>query len=170
MTDAPKHRPDPTPHRAASRPTRRGFLIGSGAAVLVGAGGGVAAGFAWHRPEQEKPPAPDPAFVAAVKAAVAAEMARGAAAAAVTPQTAALQLVAANHAEHERVLRALVPADLLADVPVPSSAPRSLEQVRGAEAVAAKNASAAAAKLTGRAAVLLASISACEAAHAELLS
>lgn len=167
---SPTPRPRPTPHRRPVRPSRRAFLIGGGVAVVAGAGAGVAAGIVRDVPGPAAPPPPDPALLAAVRTAVSAEMARAAAARSVRPQTDALRRVAANHATHEKVLRALVRDDLLTDLPAPSAAPRTLAQVRSGESTGATSAAAAAATLTGRAAVLLASISACEAAHAELLS
>ncbi|MDR1999211.1 MAG: hypothetical protein LBQ06_04625 [Frankiaceae bacterium] len=153
---------------SCARPSRRTFLIASATALAAGAGGGVAVGFTWHRPAAPKPPEPDPVLVSVLRAAVAGELARAAAAQSI-PGTLG-QLVAANHAEHERVLRSLLPASALADVVPAAVDSSSLAAVRAAESAASTAAAQDAARLDGAAAVLLAAISACEAAHAELLS
>lgn len=83
---------------------------------------------------------------------------------------AALRAVRADHAAHAAALRSTLAA-YPAPAPTPSTATPSptLARLRAAELAAAHAAAAESAALTGADAALLASISACEATHGELL-
>jgi hypothetical protein len=159
------------------RRTRRWFLV-SGAAVLVGAGGGVAADLAQHRRRpRQRPVAP-----AELRAAVAAERALVADLDATTgggaQVRALLTQLRADHAAHLSALTGLVAtygaagasagASASAAPPAPGVA-RSVAQLRAAEQQASAAAADRAARLAGAHAALLASIAACEASHADLL-
>jgi hypothetical protein len=163
--------PDPA---AGRRPSRRGFVLATGA-VLAAAGGGAAAALAKHRPS-ETPTAPVSPSV--LLDAVAAESRLIAAIDAAHDAT-ALSHLRADHVAHREALRGAVQLALgAANVPAtapstgsssPASPRLSLTQLRALETAAASAAAAAAAQLTGANAALLASIAACEASHAELL-
>jgi hypothetical protein len=80
-----------------------------------------------------------------------------------------------DHVAHATAIEALIADEMYpvkaAQAPVSVYVPKGrvrLAQVRSDESAAARAAAARAAKLPGQAAVLLASIAACEAAHAEL--
>jgi hypothetical protein len=89
-----------------------------------------------------------------------------------SPANAALlKQLRADHAEHERVLRSLIPAGSAPlRLPAVSMAPATVSIVRSTEQRASQVAAAAAGSSEGATAVLLACIAACEASHAELLS
>jgi hypothetical protein len=158
------------------RRTRRWFLV-SGAAVLVGAGGGVAADLAQHR----RRPRPRPAAPAELRAAVAAERALVADLDATTGGSAQVRTLLtqlrADHAAHLTALAGLVAtygsagssASASATPPAAPGTARSVAQLRAAEQQASTTAAARAGRLTGAHAALLASIAACEASHADLL-
>ncbi|MCU1669098.1 MAG: hypothetical protein JWP40_2025 [Blastococcus sp.] len=153
------------------RVSRRGVLL-SGLAVLAAGGGGVAIGALQHLHTAELPPAP-----AELVAALAAERSLIASIDATTGGSpsvrAALVHVRADHAAHQDALRAALatyrPA-ASASASLPPAAALHLAELRAAEAQASTRAAARAAAITGRTAALLASISACEASHAELLA
>ncbi len=166
MTDVPP----PT-----GRPSRRGFLLGTGLAV-VSAGGGVAAGLLVTRPKPDEVTAPAELVAAAdaervLIAALDASLADNPGLAPV------LRQVRADHAAHLGALAASVAA--VVGVPSesasptgPSTPPAALDSagLRRAEQLAAKTAAARALRVGGTEAALLASIAACEATHVELLS
>jgi hypothetical protein len=161
---------EPPPlHPDPRSPGRRAFLVGAGAAVVVGAGAGVACGFAWHKPE----PAPPPPVPADLVAAIAAEAVLLATIDAITEpgESKLLAAVRADHVAHEAALRALVPKGSAPyEVPKPAPAATSRHELVGRERSASTQAARRAAAASGTLAVLLASISACEAGHVELLS
>lgn len=161
-TDPQSPQPDPR------SPGRRAFLVGASAAVVVGAGAGVAAGFAWAKPQ----PAPPPPVPAALVAAIAAEAVLLAVIDSIADPSQArlLAAVRADHVAHEAALRALVPQGSAPyEVPKPTSAVTTFGGLAARERTAATQAARRAAAADGTLAVLLASISACEAGHAELL-
>jgi len=159
-------------------PSRRAFLIAGGTAVIAGAGAGVGIEFTRHetRRRASTPPPPPPAELADALAAERDLIAVLDASIATEPQLGErLTRIRADHAAHERALAAAV-----RQVSGPSAAPRASgapapaavgpAELAGAERGAAQAAAARAARLSGRDAVLLASIAACEASHAELLA
>lgn len=180
--DASPARPTPGPRHSArhsasepepARHPRRWFLAGAGAAVLAAAGG---VGAALLRKEPAPDPDPAPAPLLAAIAAERALLADLDATTGGTPQVRRLLVqVRADHSAHLQALRSLAAAH---DLPGAASSstqaapgtPRSAAQLRAAENRAAATAAGHAAALEDRAATLLASISACEASHAELLS
>lgn len=95
---------------------------------------------------------------------------------------AALQTLRADHTAHLRAIDAAVADALYPTAPSSTASPSAqhaspppsgkvrIAEVRAGEQKAASAAAARAAALTGRDAALLASIAACEATHAELLS
>ena len=160
----------PKPHR-----TRRWFLAGVGA-VLLGAGGGVAAEFARKQPKP--PPNPAPAALVSAQAAeekllLDAQRARKSSGA----DAARLGQLESNHRQHLQALRTALSRY---DPPLPRgkrqhfatgiSGPLSVSALREAESSAAREGAARAGQLRGREATLLASIAACEATHVELLT
>jgi hypothetical protein len=162
---APEPVADPPPSGVSRR-----WLLGGGAAVLVGAGAGVGAEFLRHRSPTPLPPAPS-----ALTAAAAAERALIADLTATTGGSAEVRAVItrarANHTAHLAALDALLTAyrrPAPAASPRPGT-PRSRAQLRAAESAAATAAAGRADTLAGAQAALLASIAACEATHAELL-
>jgi hypothetical protein len=168
-----------TDQRAANRPvpartgpSRRGFLVGGAVAMVAGAGGGIAG--AALQPAPRQPPATVPAVLAA---ALAAEHELVAALSAGGPPaiSATLAQLATDHREHASALQALIGPGRGVTEPAPTAAPPgpaplTVAQLKAAEQRAATRAARHAGGLTGRGAVLLASISACEASHVELLS
>lgn len=185
---APRPSPTPTPtpggprHAAPEPETRRHprrWFLGGTAAVLVAGGGGVGAAFLRRTSGPKANPAP-----AALLAAVATERALLADIDATTGGSAevrvALRQVRADHAAHLATLAELAAgydppkggsrAPTTAGTSLAGGTPRTLEQLRTAERRAAAAAAGHAATLTDRTATLLASISACEAGHAELLT
>ncbi len=165
---------DSSGQAAAPGPSRRWFLAG-GAAVLLGAGVGVAVELLTHgspAPEQPHPPQ-------VLLDAVAAEQSLLADLDATTGGTAGVRAVIvqvrADHAAHLAALRGLVDSYGVAAgataSPRPSPArgsPRTRTALRAAEIRASAAAARRAAALSGSRATLFASIAACEATHAEL--
>ena len=158
-----------------SRTSRRGFLVGTGLAVL-GAGGGVTAGMLVNRsPDEVDVPNPQ-TLLAAAEAERTLIAGIDAALAAQSSLRPVLRQVRADHAAHLAALSAAVavatgnasPSGSPTRVRPPTAPGRDL--LRSAETAAAGAAAKRALTLTGRDAALLASISACEATHAELLS
>lgn len=155
-----------------SRPSRRGFLAGTGLAVL-GAAGGVTAGLLVDRsPDEVQPPNP-----AVLLAAVGAERALLRHFDTVSGGGSLHRLLQQIRADHEAHLAALLAAATLAAGASPSAVPTAAlgppmtrDELRAAESAAARAAAQRALTLTGPDAALLASIAACEATHAELLS
>lgn len=177
MSDAAtSHRPLPgprSPQHAApeTEPSRRWLLVAGGAALLAG-GAGVGAAWLSDGSTATGPgPAPD-----ALLGAVFAEQALIADLDATTGgapavRTAIAQL-RADHALHLQALDALASQYRRPRASASASAkgtPRTAAALRAAEVRASAGAAHRASILPGRAAVLLASIAACEAAHAELL-
>jgi hypothetical protein len=147
-------------------------LIGTGLAVL-GAGGGVAVGLLTHH-EPSEVDIPDPKVL---RAAVQAEQDLLAGLSGGVPDVPSdlLRALRADHQAHLTALRASVAVALGSPSPSLAPAPRSpgsnsRVRIRALEAAAAQAAAHRAAALTGPDAALLASIAACEATHAELLS
>lgn len=159
---------------SSSRPSRRGFLVGAGLAVL-GAGGGVVAGLLVDRSSDETE-VPNPAvLLAAAKA----ERDLLDAVSDVGPRNEPLRsLLDQIRADHEAHLAALLAEVAVATGsgtltgfrPLPFGVGLERDGLRRRESAAAATAAKRALSLTGRDAALLASISACEASHAELLS
>jgi hypothetical protein len=162
----PPLEPPPAPRRS-----RRWFLAGS-AAVVVGAGAGVAAEFA----RNDHAPALPPIAPGVLLAAAAAERALIADLDATTGGSPEVRRVITQvRVDHAAHLAALT--DLLARYrtqpahsPAPAAgAPRTLAQLNAAERAASRAAAAHAAAADAGLAAMLASIAACEATHAELL-
>ena len=164
----------------ASRPSRRWFLAG-GVAAVVGAGAGVGVGFL--QPESAPKPNPAPAELTDALAAERELLTLAAVALGRDPSLRAdVAALRSDHTAHLRALQSAIasydtsptPSSTTASstTPTPSSAPTSpvRAQLRAAERAAATAAAARAERLTGSTAVLLASISACESTHAELLT
>jgi hypothetical protein len=164
-------------------PSRRAFLIAGGTAVVAGAGAGVGMEFSRHEPRRRAAtPAPSPP--AELVDALAAErdlIAVLDASIPTEPQLRArLTRIRDDHTAHERALAAAVrqvsgpsaapSAGPSASSGTPAGAAAGAAELARAERGAAQTAAARAARLAGRDAVLLASIAACEAAHAELLT
>ncbi len=167
-----------TASRSGRLVTRRGLLL-SGAAVVVAAGAGAGAAALAPRDEPPPPPVPPADLVAALAAEQALLAGLDAAVARDASLTSLAGALRADHVAHAQALRALLPAPSTAPS-IPPSNPRpaatpaagTLDRagLRSAEQLAAGQAAARAARLDGTAAVLLASIAACEAGHAELLA
>jgi hypothetical protein len=147
--------------------TRRALL---GAGVVVAAGG-IGAAVAALQPRR-RPPAP-PAPPRQLSEALAREQSLVAGLDAALPARPELRQVRDDHAAHAAALR-----QAIARYPAPASSPISVgpppaaaatAQLRAAELTAAKAAAAESAALAGAEAALLASISASETTHAELL-
>ena len=157
---------------AARRHTRRWVLAG-GLAILAGGGAGVGAAFLRHHPKHRPPPPPPPTDLVA---AAAAERRLIADLVATTGGSPDVRVVIAqatvNHRAHLAALEALL-RQYRAPVARPTrlrGSPRTKAQLRAAEHSAAIAAAGRAAHQGIALAGLLASISACEATHAELLS
>jgi hypothetical protein len=168
----------PFPHGPLPQPppSRRGFLIVGGLAV-VAAGGGV-----WWALSDDgaKSAAVPTALIDQLDAARTSEYALIVAVQVALkhpgPRAAALRQLHADHVDHATAIEALIADEMYpakaTRAPVSVYVPKGripIAQVRLDESGAARAAAARAAKLPGRAAVLLASIAACEATHAELL-
>ena len=182
MDDATEPEPQPAPEpepESARHPSRRWFLAFGGALVV---GGGAGTGIAFLRPVSKPKPTPPPRppahLGAALDAAIAAEQDLLADLTATTGGAKDVRLVIAqaraDHTAHLRALRGVLaslpePAHHRRLVPPPGR-PRTQAQLRTAEARAAHVAAARAGRLDGSLAALLASIAACEATHAELLT
>ena len=182
MDDATEPAPEPAPGpepESAGHPTRRWFLAFGGALVVGGgAGTGIAVLRPVHQPKRTPPPRPPADLVLALDAAIAAERSLLADLTATTGGAKDVRLVItqarADHTAHLRALRAVLaslpePAHPRRPSP-PAGRARTQAQLRTAEARAARVAAAHAARLDGSLATLLASIAACEATHAELLT
>lgn len=159
---------------AGPRPSRRTFVVAGGFALVLGAGGSGLAEVLRRTSRVTGRPQPPPALVAAVAAEEERIAAVDAALAAEPSLRAALQPIRANHLAHAQALRSLLPRSSGPSVarsttPPPPPAP-GRAALRSAESAASRAAAARALQLTGGAATLLASIAACEATHAELLS
>ncbi len=169
----------PFPHGPLPQPppSRRGFLVVGGLAALA-AGGGVWWAVSDDGSKSSGPPAQ---LTRDLHAAAAAEVGLlGTLDSALRhpagTHVATLRLIRADHAAHLRAIHAL-----LAELYYPATASSSSEpavsnggrvsraELRSGEQHAARSAAKLAAALSGPAAVLLASIAACEATHAELL-
>jgi hypothetical protein len=169
-------------HSRRSGVSRRGFVLGAGLAVL-GAGGGVAVGLLVDRtPDHVTVPRPRTLLAAAAAERTLLAQVDAALAGDASLRT-VLRQVRADHAAHLAALTAAVELATgaaassgaasgsgSAGARVPRPAPSSRDQLRAAEAAAASAGAQRALALTGRDAALLASISACEATHAELLA
>jgi hypothetical protein len=163
------------PSRAAAAPARRPVLIG-GALVGLGALAGVGAGVIRRSSSDgaAAPPRPD-VLLAAVRAERDLLVQLSAAAGTRSAPAAVLHQLRADHLAHLAALTAAVSiatgaAASTASSPPPSSSPAAdRAHLRAAENAAAAAAAQRALLLTGRDAVLLASIAACESSHAELL-
>jgi hypothetical protein len=145
--------------------------MGAATAVAAGATVGVVIGYSTHKAKPAPPPEPPQELVNAI----AHEVGLIALIDSVTAPSAnvapLLAQARADHVEHERVLRGLLPYGTAPVViPSASTAPTTVQIVRSAEKRAAQAAAEAAAKSDGSTAVLLACISACEDSHAELLA
>lgn len=172
----------PFPHRPLPQPppSRRGFVV-VGALAVLAAGAGM-----WRALDTGNGGSGplSPAVSAGLRAAADTERALIASADSASKHAgshgAALRAVRADHVQHLAAIEALI-ADL--SYPVPASSPSSehtsaapapravkIADVRAGETAASRTAAQRAAASSGRAAVLLASIAACEATHAELLA
>jgi hypothetical protein len=166
--DLPSSPPEPEPSTPGT--SRRWFLAG-GVAVLLGGGAGVLAEVLHESAPTPASPAPA-ALVTAVDAERVLIAALDAMPAGVRRSGTVVAQIRADHAAHLHALRRL-----LTTYPRPARRPahpgfvqpRTLDQLRGVETYAARDAAQRAAALDGAAAALLASIAACEATHAELL-
>jgi hypothetical protein len=156
--------------------SRRGFLAGVGLAVIGGAAG-VGAGLLVDR-SSDAADVPDPKVLLAAVHAEQDLIASIDDTLQTGPKDVSAALLRALRTDHQAHLSALLATVAVAvGTPSPSVSPArrrpgrllSREQFRMLEAAGAKAAAARALSLTGRDAALLASISACEASHAELL-
>src|SRR4051812_39744070 len=153
-----------------SRPRSRPWFRAGGLAVVAGAGAGVGA----ESLRDDSPPLPPPPPAVLVQAA-AAERALIADLTATTGGAPDVRLVIeqarADHQAHLAALDGLLAAyrKPSATASPPAGTPRSQAQLRAAEVSAAAAAARRATGLTGARAALLASISACESTHAQLL-
>jgi hypothetical protein len=174
MSDQPAPVPIPTVPQgetAEAQPARRTFLLGSGFAVAAGATIGVVIGSAVHKSEASAPPAPPQTLVDAIAHEVTLIALIDAVANPSADLKRSLDQARADHVEHERVLRGMLPYGTSpVTITSPTMAPATVAAVRSAETRAAQVAAKSAAGATGSTAALLACISACEASHAELLS
>lgn len=147
--------------------TRRALL---GAGVVVAAGG-IGAAVAGLQPRR-RPPAP-PAPPRQLSEALAREQLLVAGLDAALPARPELRQVRDDHAAHAAALRQAIaryPAPASSPISAgPPSAAATTAQLRAAELTAAKAAAGESAALSGAEAALLASISASETTHAELL-
>jgi hypothetical protein len=154
-----------------AQPASRRWFLAGGAAVLLGGGGGAAAALL-----RDEKPAPPPVAPPELLAAAAAERRLIADLDATTGGTPAVRRVIvsarADHAAHLAALTRLLAGYRRTAATRPGAVrgtPRTRAELRAAEERAAAAAAAHAATLPGGLAALLASISACEASHAELL-
>lgn len=170
--------PPPTSHR---RPTTRPAILSRrsllGAGVVLVAGG-VGAGIAGIQPRRERA-----AHVTGAPTELAGALARELSLVANLEATLrhdpsrAVELRAArdDHAAHATALRSAIsayPTPSMSSTPPASGPPAAptIAQLHAAELAAARSAAAESSALTGADAALLASISACEATHAELIT
>jgi hypothetical protein len=164
------------PAHTRSRPSRRTVLVSGMLAVLTGAASGIAAAFGWPRHAPVRGPSTAPA---ALRSALLAEQRLLALTEVLRTQEPTLVgQVHADHAAHARAIEAAIrqvtriqPRAGATPSAVPSGPPPAVTraQLRAGEQAASSAAAARARRLDGAAATLLASIAACEAAHAELL-
>jgi len=160
-----------TPSEPSPSATRRRFLAGTGL-TLLSAAGGVVAGLLGTRHTPHHPVQPP----ALLLAAVAAERALIAELDASRIPLATRSQLRADHVAHLRALQAAVaqvsssPSAVPPTAAVQSGVAPSAAKLRQLEQLASAGAATRALGLTGRDAVLLASIAACEASHVELLS
>jgi hypothetical protein len=159
---------------AVRRPmlTRRGALLGAaGIVVAGGAGAGIAA--LRHHPKPATPPVPPAALVAALEA-ERSLVARVAVVSAAVPaqRTLLAQLISDHHAHEQALVAALndFPGAAQSVVPNAPTGPATVAALAQAESQAAGQGASRARQLRGTTAALLASISACESAHAALLA
>jgi hypothetical protein len=165
-----------TPAEIAAReaapppPPSRRFVLGTAALVLLGAGGGV--GWSFWRTRSHTPRVAPPALIAAARAERALLAAVDADLTAHPDRAALLRQIRADHAAHAAALDAAI-ADHVGRRPT-TSTPAPTQPAGGTLLTAERSAATAAARragqLTGRDAVLLASIAACEAGHAAVLA
>jgi hypothetical protein len=176
----------PKARASAPPPSRRGFLVGGGVVVAVAAGGGVALGLASGSDKPAKLGPREPHVSQELAAAATSERALiatvdAAVAGAHGSTKRVLQAIRGDHAAHLAAIEAAISDDAYpatvsssASTSAPASAPPPKNvrnaDVRKGEARAARAAAARALRLTGRDAVLFASIAASEAAHAEVLT
>lgn len=155
--------------------TRRSVLIGSGAVILA-AGGGVAAGLL--RPVHTyRPPDPPRQLHDALRAEDQLIAGLDAALRARAAEDELLAQLRADHVEHRRAIEGAIGAITRWPAPSTSATTPAPERARAparsallrAEQEAARTAAARAAHLRGAPATLLAAVAACEASHAELL-
>lgn len=164
-------------HSSAARgPSRRAFLLSGGIALVAGAGGGVGAELLRPKPAAKPAPQP-PALLVAALASERSLIASVDGSLASSPMSrGALTQIRADHVAHERALLAALAQATSSNTPSPpptqTSTPPALTdaQLRSAEQAASSLAAARARRTSGRNATLLASIAACEATHAELLT
>ncbi len=156
----------------------RAGLAGVGILGVAGAGGAVAAladlpARSGPRPEVTAGPTPSPTASTPTEldAALARErvlLAAATAAQEADPSHPLLAEVAADHRAHAEALAGLI-GTAVGSAPPPAVTP-TVEAIVTAEQAAASACATAAGTVTGAGAVLLASISACEAGHVELLA
>jgi hypothetical protein len=172
-------------HEGEHHGTSRRWFLAGGAAVLLGAGAGLAAEFATHeKPAPPQPPTPPRALVDAIAAERALLTDLAATTGGSPAVRAVIRQIRADHATHLMVLTDLVasygvltgagPASSASSASSPAPSPSGTPRTRAALRDAERRASAAAARhadaLTGGQAALLASIAAAEATHADLLT
>lgn len=156
-----------------SGPSRRAFLASGGAAVLVGGGAGVGIALTRPRPHPPAPPAPPAPLAEALNVEHVLLADIDATLQASPGLRAVLAGVRADHAAHAAALRGAIEAtgagvsEPVGELPMEV---RSRRELRAAEQVASAGGVSRAAAAHGADAALLASIAACEATHAELLS
>lgn len=177
-------RPLPGPrrpaHAAPSTGTSRRWFLAGGSAVVLAAGAGVGADFLRDKDPTHKQSAPPPPPPADLVAAIETERELIADLDATTGGSAAVrQVIKQARVDHAAHLRALTPLLAKYRTPTPTATtpstrsrgrPRSAAQLRAAEDGASAAAARRAAGFDGGLAALLASIAACEATHAELLT
>jgi hypothetical protein len=150
--------------------SRRGLLIG-GAVVVLAGGAGVAVG-ARRQPGPDEPVGRPPAdLVSALNAEIALIATIDATTGGTGPIRAVMRQIRAEHVAHRAALEAAVaayPQGPLGTPPAGTARAVDVAGLRSAEELASSRAAARAVRLTGNQAVLLASIAASEASHAEL--
>lgn len=173
MDESPAPRPRPGPGPVVPEPSgtsRRWFLAG-GAAVLLGGGAGV--GIEYGIRSGRTLPAAPPELVVAAETERSLIASLDATTGGVPDVRKVITAARADHAAHLAALEALLARYRRPPSATPSARPsaaaRTKAQLRTAEQAAATAAASRASALSGAHAALLASISACEATHAELL-
>lgn len=164
----------PDPAEQPGQPSRRGFVTACATAVVLAAGGGVAAGIVVRPSDSSRAPVPPAALSDAVTAEL--ELLTTVHAARSTVSGARRAVLDALYADHQAHLTALQGAfGLAGGTPSPIATPSaptggvSWAEVRAAEHRAVAGAAHRALRLSGTNAALLASISACEAGHVTLM-